>query len=219
MSLVGLGNQTSTTWTANVPHKEERSRCFGTMCKDVPWCAMMCHALQSQVPPVCRSGYLLVVFGEVSEKSQNLRWCRPWHGLDTALMSCELVLKRWNKKNPRITSIVPGFGAHTCRLVTEKRSESVWIFDDFCTASIALNHWTFGLLWTTFGLPFWIFLCSFCEAKWRELGTPWDTQRHWRRLPVLAHWKATWPKRSFRSRPLPITWYILIPFLRLFPKC
>ena len=113
-------------------------------------CAMMCHALQSQVPPVCRSGYLLVVFGEVSEKSQNLRWCRPWHGLDTALMSCELVLKRWNKKNPRITSIVPGFGAHTCRLVTEKRSESVWIFDDFCTASIALNHWTFGL---PFGLP------------------------------------------------------------------
>ena len=66
--------------------------------------------------------------------------------------------------------IVPGFGAHICRSVTEKRSESVWIFDDFCTASIALNHWTFGLpldyLWTTFGLPL--------DYLWTTFGLPLD---------------------------------------------
>ena len=212
MSLVGLGNQTSTTWTANVPHKEEGAAA------SVP-CAKMCH----DVPCIAEPGATSLPLGLFARGLWRGEWeepksqvmsalTRPWHGLDVMWTSTEKVKQKESQNyihSPRI------WGAHLQVSHGKTFGECVdfWWFLYGQHSAESLD------LWTTFGLHFWIFLCSFCEAKWRELGTPWDTQRHWRRLPVLAHWKATWPKRSFRSRPLPITWYILIPFLRLFPKC
>ena len=107
----------------------QTSPCFWTMA-------------QFEVPPVCRSGYLLVVFGEVSEKSYLVAQCRT-----SKISKCWSSAKLWSYRSWNVEM---------------------------------LTFEAYGTLVSFLGL----FRVKGCERL--------DCPRHWRRFPVLAHWKATW---------------------------